>query len=73
MIGLPYNVFIRKTSSKTSWNAPIWKSFADEETAVQELTDLLVREFIDYAEINGPDCTRIFLSDENGICEVGSC
>jgi hypothetical protein len=73
MIGLPYNVFIRKASSKTSWNAPIWKSFADEETAVQELTDLLVHELIDYAEVNGPERTRIFLSDENGIAEVGPC
>lgn len=72
MIGLPYNVFIRKASAKQSWLAPIWRSFPTEEEAVEETLDLLAREHIDYAEINGPDRSRIFLSDPNGVTEVGN-
>lgn len=70
MIGLPYNVFIQKNGSKRSWHAPIWRSFSTEEDAVAETLDLLTREQIDYAEVNGPLRSRLFASDDQGPREL---
>lgn len=70
MIGLPYNVFIRKDDSKNTWHAPIWRSFSTEEDAVSETLNLLCREQIDYAEVNGPVGSRLFVSDDQGPREL---